>query len=1035
MSRASGCRGSLALVPAAALLLSFLAAPMPALGSPKATLEDRSVPAGGTLAVAGRGFGPYEAIDVFLDERDLTVAVADEKGAFAGVRAGVPTSIEPGEHWLTLVGRRTGRSVQQRVNVATDWAQFGFDATRAGFNPFEERLGPSNAGDLQLAWSRSLISPGWLDWNATVFASPAVADGVVYIAPAGYFVDRGVNGRAYAFDARTGELLWAAPNVGTVMASPAVTQGLVLLNAAYPFRVVALDADTGRVVWTRTTIPELSFEGENFQGGSPAVYGDTVYVSVHVVVSGPHRMRPYERTYALDVGTGAIRWTRELSGDIAVSGGVIYVGGDELRALSASTGAMLWSRDMPGDSWIASPVVSGGTVYAPGGDETWRLYAFDAGDGSIRWSADLPTAAAASPAVANGVVYVLTVRGVLHAISASSGAKLWIVRTWAEPADKWDSNCAEGVCPAPSVAGGVVYVGSLGRGTYQYPGKLFAFDAASGRELLERDLPRQVMSRPAVADGMVFVGSRDGKLYAFGVPGLAPVTMPKPRAASLEPDTELLPGETHEVRTRTQSWGRVASGGLGHEASATLASTALFDDALYVGTAVDAGAKVGAAIWRGEDSRDFDRIATKGFGDAANRAVELATYDGRLWAATTNPNGFQVWVSTDGETFRQIAEAGRSSAEHATPVVFENRLLLLVDDERSGAEVRLLEQNDGAGEDFRVVVEGGLGAVSNTGFAASPSSPGAHGMVFGGALYVGTVNATGGAEIWRTADGVRWEAVASGGLRSAGNVALTPQVAFRGRLYAISRNPDGFEVYRTADGTRWQRVVKGGLGATPFRNVAGSLAVTGEPERLVLVTRNVSQLQILPGGTPIEVGITAGFQVWRSSFGAKWTEVGRPGFGDSHDYAGTLTSEGGVVYLTSDNYREGNAIWRTDDGRTWKQLFREPRPAPLSTGMALAVFDGHLLLFRGDLERGVSIWRYRPTVPVSQVVAPSVVPTQQPTAPAEGAEQAGDGLPTWAVVLIAGVAGLVLALFATWLVARSARPGHRPGLRLRHRHV
>ncbi len=1033
MLRASRSRGSLILVSAAALFLPFLFAPVHASADARVSLETESAPPGGSFLVAARGFGPYEAIDVFLDERETTLVVADERGNADAVLVEVPARTGPGDHWLTLVGRRTGRVAQEAVSVDTDWTQLGFDAARVGVNPFEHRLRPSVADELRVAWERDLAVRGWSDDPARTFASPAVVDGVVYIAPSGAFVDRGPGGIAYAFDARTGRMVWSAPGVGVVMASPAVAGNLVLLNAAHPARVIALHADTGRAVWTRATMPkDLALEGENWQAISPVVAGDTVYVSVRAAFSGPHHMRSFERTYALDLGSGAVRWSRELFGHLAVSGGVVYVGGDELRALSAVSGDTLWTRSIGEDAWIGAPAIASGTVYAGGtrGGGSARLYAFETSGGAIRWSVDLPTAVAARPAVAEGVVYALSVRGVAYAVSASSGAMLWSVRTWAEPGGKDTSMCSEGVCPGPSVANGVVFVGSLERSRYRYPGKLFALDARTGRELLERNVSRQVMSTPAVVDGMVFVASLDGRLYAFGAPSLAPIDVARPKVASLTIDDRLLPDGTHETETMTASWERVVAGGLDRSANATAASTAVFDDVLYVATQARAGDEWGAEIWRSTDGASFERVVADGFGDRQNRSIELAVYEGRLWATTSNLDGFQVWSSQDGSAFEEVASAGRPSAEHATPLVFDGRLMLLVDDERHGAEIRLLDPHG----DFRTVVEGGLGDGATTGFAAMPSRPGRHGVVFRGAMYVGTVNESGGG-VWRTTDGSGWEAVASAGLRDPANEALAPQIVFRDRLYAVSRNGHGLEVYRTADGETWERVVTDGLGAGPQRNVTGSLAAFGEPARMILVTRNVSQLRVTPDGTPLEVGLSSGFQTYRSAYGGRWAKVGRDGLGDSHAYAGAVIEEGGVLYLAAQNSREGDAVWRSTDGRTWEPLFREPKSTPLTTEVRLTVFDRHLLILHGDLSRGLSVWRYLPEIPVTPDALPSAAPS---ASPAPAAEATGDELAAWMVVAAAVLIGFGIAL-AIRLIRRGPRPTGRAtggrGLHLRHGHT
>jgi outer membrane protein assembly factor BamB len=65
------------------------------------------------------------------------------------------------------------------------------------------------------------------------------------------------------------------------------------------------------------------------------------------------------------------------------------------------------------------------------------------------------------------------------------------------------------VASSPAVAGGVVYVGS-------YDGKIYALDATSGLLIWDYQTDEKVVSSPAVADGEVYVGSYDHFVYAVG---------------------------------------------------------------------------------------------------------------------------------------------------------------------------------------------------------------------------------------------------------------------------------------------------------------------------------------------------------------------------------------------------------------------------------------------------------------------------------------------------------------------------------------
>ena len=63
---------------------------------------------------------------------------------------------------------------------------------------------------------------------------------------------------------------------------------------------------------------------------------------------------------------------------------------------------------------------------------------------------------------------------------------------------------------SPAVANGVVYVGSD-------DGNVYALNAKTGVKLWSYTTDSNVFSSPAVANGMVYVCSLGGKVYAFGL--------------------------------------------------------------------------------------------------------------------------------------------------------------------------------------------------------------------------------------------------------------------------------------------------------------------------------------------------------------------------------------------------------------------------------------------------------------------------------------------------------------------------------------
>jgi len=75
----------------------------------------------------------------------------------------------------------------------------------------------------------------------------------------------------------------------------------------------------------------------------------------------------------------------------------------------------------------------------------------------------------------------------------------------------WNYTTEDEVWSSPAVVDGVVFVGS-------YAGKVYALNATDGSLVWSYTTGDCVFSSPAVVDGVVFVGSCDYNVYAFGMP-------------------------------------------------------------------------------------------------------------------------------------------------------------------------------------------------------------------------------------------------------------------------------------------------------------------------------------------------------------------------------------------------------------------------------------------------------------------------------------------------------------------------------------
>lgn len=247
---------------------------------------------------------------------------------------------------------------------------------------------------------------------------------------------------------------------------------------------------------------------------------------------------------AIDLATGAEAWRIDaaaaggapLGFDAApcVAGDGVVAGGERwtLLGLDAATGTESWRyvrevafpEAMPSQAadsmttlyglQFGAPTVVDGVAFAGGGAASGDgsnpptaakgLYAVDAATGALRWQYPLGSGVMASPAVADGMVFVTDLDAGVHAVSAADGELRWTV----------PSIAATGPGHGPAASGGLVHVPTLSWGAGAEPG-LVAFDAATGETAWRRTLSGKPVTAPAVADGLLLAGTWDGALLAL----------------------------------------------------------------------------------------------------------------------------------------------------------------------------------------------------------------------------------------------------------------------------------------------------------------------------------------------------------------------------------------------------------------------------------------------------------------------------------------------------------------------------------------
>ena len=306
---------------------------------------------------------------------------------------------------LSLGSVRAADGVDTRVDGARianadrdpgNWLTYGRTYSEQRYSPLK-KISSDNANRLGLAWFADL------DTNRGQEATPLVIDGVMYVSTAWSMVK--------AYDARSGHLLWSydpevPKELGVNGCCDVVSRGLAAWNgkifdATFDGRIVALDAKTGKPLWSTLTVerdqpytitqaPRV-IKGRVIIGMSGGEYGVRGYISAYDAETGKMAWRfytvpgdpskPFENdAMAMAAKTWSGEWWKHGGGGPvwdAISYdpdlNLLYFGvgnglewsrarrsankGDNLFlasivALNADTGAYVWHYQViPGDEW------------------------------------------------------------------------------------------------------------------------------------------------------------------------------------------------------------------------------------------------------------------------------------------------------------------------------------------------------------------------------------------------------------------------------------------------------------------------------------------------------------------------------------------------------------------------------------------------------------------------------------------------------------------------------------------------------------
>ena len=336
-----------------------------------------------------------------------------------------------------------------------------------------------------LLWSTDLGS-GYIGGGASVVA------GRVYVSnwPGSGTGNLGL----HCLNESDGSVLWGNVLGGYGgVSTPAIECGRVFAGATYfSGDLYCINASDGTTIWNRTIEPNPGYHGV---ASSPLIHNSMVYV----VSSSDGRLHAFDFD-------GTEQWNYSASGSsdnyksAATDGSKLFFGGgNAMNCVDIATQTEEWTFGV-GDKVTTTPAACDEVVYFATGKNEKKLYAVDIATGTLVWSRSL-YGSLSSPAISGGRIYIGDKEKKINCINASDGSEIWN-RTLGGP-------CLS----SPVVAGGMVYVtANYGQGT------VYGFDAETGVLEWSYDTGNWNMAQPAVSDGILFIGSDSGYLYAFRDP-------------------------------------------------------------------------------------------------------------------------------------------------------------------------------------------------------------------------------------------------------------------------------------------------------------------------------------------------------------------------------------------------------------------------------------------------------------------------------------------------------------------------------------
>jgi outer membrane protein assembly factor BamB len=217
---------------------------------------------------------------------------------------------------------------------------------------------------------------------------------------------------------------------------------------------------------------------------------------------------------------------------------------------------------------------------------------------------------------------------------------------------QWSAATGNQIQSSPAVANGVVYVGSQDN-------NLYAFKASTGAPIWSAATGNQIQSSPTVANGVVYVSSYDGKLYAFNAATGAPIwSVAFHGQPSIFSSPTVSNGVVYVGVSDYLYAFNASTGGFLWDAATgdqIFSSPAVANGVVYVGSLDNSlyafNAVSGAPIW---SAATGDQIFSSPA--VANGVVYVGSLDHNLYAFNA-ASGALIWSAATGEAIGQSSPA------------------------------------------------------------------------------------------------------------------------------------------------------------------------------------------------------------------------------------------------------------------------------------------------------------------------------------------------------------------------------------------